>query len=89
MFIDANTITAIIKKYEAISFSMSLTDARRSWADKVVRDLEGLIDDEATRQEAAMDKMVEDYEDEEYGKLECEDAAIERQLSVQNWPGGI
>jgi hypothetical protein len=86
MFIDANAITVLIEKYEAISSGMSLTDARRSWADRVVRDLEGLIDQEAAR----LDKMAEDYAAEEYGRLERTNAAIEKELEAFcNWPHGV
>tara|TARA_R110000824_G_scaffold64806_1_gene169204 strand:- start:795 stop:1073 length:279 start_codon:yes stop_codon:yes gene_type:complete len=92
MFIDANEITALIKKYEELEHMRAGLWMRRPGIihpNAIIKDLEGLIDVEVVRQEAAMDKMAEDYEDEEYGKLECEDAAIEKQLSVQNWPGGI
>jgi hypothetical protein len=82
MFIDANEITALIKKYEGLEHIIIHPNA-------IIKDLEGLIDAEAVRQEAAMDKMAEDYEDEEYGRFEREDAAIEKQLSMQDWPGGI
>ncbi len=86
MFIDANAITVLIEKYEAISSGMSLTDARRSWADGVVRDLEGLIDQEAAR----FDKMAEDYAAEEYGRQERANAAIEKELEVDfNWPHAV
>ena len=86
MFIDANAITVLIEKYEAISAGMSLTDARRSWADRVVRDLEGLVDQEAAR----LDKMAEDYAAEEYGRQERANAAIEKELEVDfNWPHAV
>ncbi|MAG24255.1 MAG: hypothetical protein QF662_04590 [Phycisphaerae bacterium] len=87
MFIDANAITVLIEKYEAISAGMDgYWDARRSWADRVVRDLEGLIDQEAAR----LDKMAEDYAAEEYGRQERANAAIEKELEVDfNWPHGV
>ena len=92
MFIDANAITDLIKKYEAISSGMSLTDARRSWADGVVRDLEGLIDQEAGR----LEKMADQWHDEEWVEIELESGEAKRgRLGGDgpevdfNWPHGV
>jgi hypothetical protein len=87
MFIDANAITVLIEKYEAISAGeVPGLGCGRNWADRIVRDLEGLIDQEA----AHLDKMADDYADEEYGRLERENAAIEKELEVDfNWPHAV
>ena len=85
MFIDANAITIIIKKYEELVRNGQIFVHPKT----IIKDLESLIDTEAARQETMMDKMAEDYEDEEYGKYERESAIAEKQISMQNWPGGV
>ena len=88
MFIDANQITVLIQKWEAIAeeassvINLSLQDT----ADKIVQDLEALIDDEAAR----LEKMADDFEAEEYGRLELEEAALQKEARVDfNWPHGV
>jgi hypothetical protein len=85
MFIDANAITVIIEKYEELVRNGQIFVHPNA----IIKDLEGLIDTEAVRQETMMDKMAEDYEAEEYGKYERESAAAEKQISMQDWPGGV
>ena len=79
MFIDTNAITVLIEKYEGLGHMIIHPNA-------IIKDLEGLIDQEA----AHLDKMADDYADEEYGRLERENAAIEKELEVDfNWPHAV
>ena len=80
MFIDANLITALIEKYEESVRNGQIF----IHPDTVIRDLEGLIDAEAAR----MEKMADDFEAEEYGRIEREDSIIQREVDF-NWPHGV
>jgi hypothetical protein len=88
MFIDANEIITLIQAARDCEAKLPKEEQWIHVSD-IAATLQRLIDDEGARQEAAMDKMAEDYEDEEYGRFEREDAAIEKQLSMQDWPGGV
>ena len=85
MFIDANEI---IKLIEAAKDCQERLPEDEQWLHFI--DVEGflqkLIDDE----EGRLNKMAEDYADEEYGRREQENAAIEKELEAFcNWPHGV
>jgi hypothetical protein len=85
MFIDANEI---IKLIEAAKDCQERLPEDEQWLH--FSDVEGflqkLIDDE----EARLNKMAEDYADEEYGRWEQENAAIEKELEIDfDWPHGV
>tara|TARA_B100000029_G_scaffold491827_1_gene552447 strand:- start:340 stop:597 length:258 start_codon:yes stop_codon:yes gene_type:complete len=85
MFIDANKIIDLINAAKECQEKLPEDE---QWIH--VRDIEAtlqkLIDDE----EARLNKMAQDFEDEEYGRAVMENAAIEKELEVDfNWPNGI
>jgi len=85
MFIDANHIIDLIN---GAKDCMEKLPEEEQWIH--VRDiaatLQNLIDEEAAR----LDKMAQDFEDEEYGRAVMENAAIEKELEVDfNWPHGV
>ena len=84
MFIDANQITELIRKYEGIQAS-SHSPIERVAANAIIKDLEGLIDSEAAR----LEKMAADFEDEEWGRLEREGAAFQKEAAFLDWPHGV
>ena len=87
MFIDANAITDLIEKYEAIAIGMPLGSPGVSFAQSIAKDLEGLIDQEAGR----LEKMADNFEFEalEIQRLEFEnEAAGDREVDF-NWPHGV
>jgi|TARA_Y100000310_G_C20409341_1_gene681174 hypothetical protein len=82
MFIDANLITVLMEKYEESVRNGQIFIHPNT----VIRDLEGLIDAEAAR----LEKMADDFEAEEYGRLELEEAALQKEARVDfNWPHGV
>jgi hypothetical protein len=85
MFIDANEI---IKLIDAARECEERLPEEEQWIH--VRDigatLQKLIDDETAR----LDKMADDFEEEEYGRIEMENAATEKEMALlYDWPGGI
>ncbi len=85
MFIDANEI---IKLIDAARECEERLPEEEQWIH--VRDigatLQKLIDDETAR----LDKMADDFEEEEYGRAVMENAAIEKEMALlYDWPGGI
>jgi hypothetical protein len=80
MYIDANQITALIEKCEELIKNGQIFIHPKT----IIKDLEGLIDAEA----AQMEKMVDDFEAEEYGRLQLEDSRIQKEVDF-DWPGGV
>ncbi len=85
MFIDANEV---IKLIDAARDCEEKLPEEEQWIH--VRDiaatLQKLIDDEAAR----LEKMAQDFADDEYGQREMEEAAIQRELEIDfNWPHGV
>ena len=85
MFIDADKIIELINAARECEEKLP---EEEQWIH--VRDigatLQALIDDETAR----LDKMAEDFEEEEYGRHERENATIEKEMAwLYDWPGGI
>ncbi|MAG27457.1 hypothetical protein CMI47_18140 [Candidatus Pacearchaeota archaeon] len=81
MFIDANRIQDIIEQCESTDYmSKPLITVR-----EVAQELRALLDEE----EARLEEMARDYEEMELGRIEMEEAAIEKQLSLCDWPGAV
>ena len=85
MFIDADKIIELINAARECEEKLP---EEEQWIH--VRDigatLQNLIDDETAR----LDKMADDFEEEEYGRIERENATIEKEMAwLYDWPGGI
>jgi hypothetical protein len=100
MFISADKIIDLIQVCRDVKERMGPED-HRIHVDDIAATLQKLIDDEV----AEMDKMAEHFqaeenerlnqqairlEEEEWGRLQMEEAALEKELEIDfNWPGGI
>lgn len=100
MFINADKIIELIEIAKECDRKLP-EDEKRIHVLDIAATLQKLIDDEA----AEMDKMAEyfqaqedeglnqqaaRFEDEEWGRLQMEEAAIEKELLIDfNWPGGL
>jgi hypothetical protein len=85
MFIDANEI---IKLIEIAKECQEKLPENEQWihVSDIAATLQNLIDDETAR----LDKMADDFEAEEYGRLELEEAALQKEARVDfNWPHGV
>ena len=85
MFIDANKLVELIDAAKECEEKLS---EEEQWIH--VRDiaatLQNIIDEETAR----LDKMADDFEEEEYGRIERENATIEKEMAwLYDWPGGI
>jgi len=100
MFISADKIIELIEIAKECDEKLP-EDEKKIHVLDIAATLQKLIDDEV----AEMDKMAEYFqaeederlsqqairlEDEEWGRLQMEEAAIERELLIDfNWPGGL
>jgi hypothetical protein len=100
MFISADKIIELIEIAKECDRKLP-EDEKRIHVLDIAATLQKLIDDEV----AEMDKMAEYFqaeederlnqqairlEDEEWGRLQMEEAAIEKELLIDfNWPGGL
>jgi hypothetical protein len=85
MFINANEI---IKLIEIAKECQEKLPENEQWihVSDIAATLQNLIDDETAR----LDKMADDFEAEEYGRLELEEAALQKEARVDfNWPHGV
>jgi len=85
MFINANEI---IKLIEIAKECQEKLPENEQWihVSDIAATLQNLIDDETAR----LDKMADDFEAEEYGRLELEEAALQKEAKVDfNWPHGV
>lgn len=98
MFIDANKIIELIEIAKECDEKLP-EDQKRIHVLDIAATLQKLIDDEASRLEELAEQFSASPDDigggltlrdEEYGRLETENAAIEKELEVDyNWPYGV
>ncbi len=91
MFISVNAITDLIEKYNSLLMSENYIHhpVTQKCLLNMVTDLSRLVEEE----EAHMEKMAADWEDQEYGRCVMEDAhnqkLIEQDMARFDWPGGV
>ena len=88
MFINANEIIELIEAAKACEERLPKEEQWIHVSD-IAATLQKLIDDE----EARLEKMAKDWEDQEDGRLVMEDARhrklIEQDMARYDWPGGV
>ena len=102
MFISAHKIEELIQVCRDVKERMS-EDSHRIHVDDIAATLQKLIDDEVAEldkmaeeyesrrvDEQRLEDMSREYDEEEWGRLQMEEAAIEKELEIDfDWPGGL
>lgn len=102
MFISVGKIEELIQICRDVKDRMA-EDSHRIHVDDIAATLQKLIDDEVAEldkmaqeyeqnldDEQRYDDMAREYEEHQWGRLQMEEAAIEKELEVDfNWPHGV
>ena len=101
MFIDSNKIVDLIQVCREVKQRMG-PESHRIHVDDIAATLQKLLDDEAAHldrmaeefesreEEGRLEASVRGHEEMEWGQLQMEEAATEKELEIDfDWPGGI